>query len=40
VRCIITSLAESTSRWFLLLSEPDPVTAPKLDRSAQPEHRL
>jgi DNA-binding CsgD family transcriptional regulator len=40
VRCIITSLAESTSRWFMLLSGPDPATAPKLDRAAQLEHRL
>lgn len=40
VRCIITSLAESTSRWFMLVSGPDPATAPKLDRTAQLEHRL
>jgi DNA-binding CsgD family transcriptional regulator len=40
VRCIVTCLAESTSRCFLLLSEPDPVTAAKLDRVAQLEHRL
>jgi DNA-binding CsgD family transcriptional regulator/PAS domain-containing protein len=40
VRCIITSLADSTSRWFMLLSGPDPATAPKFDRVAQLEHRL
>jgi DNA-binding NarL/FixJ family response regulator len=40
VRCIITSLAASTSRWFILVSGPDPVTAPKLDRTAQLERRL
>lgn len=40
VRCIITSLAESTSRWFMLISGPDPATAPKLERAAQLEHRL
>jgi DNA-binding CsgD family transcriptional regulator len=40
VHCIITSLVESTSRWFLLFSGPDTATAPKLDRSAQLEHRL
>jgi DNA-binding CsgD family transcriptional regulator len=40
VRCIVTCLAESTSRCFLLLSEPDPATAAKFDRAAQLEHRL
>jgi DNA-binding CsgD family transcriptional regulator len=40
VRCIVTCLAESTSRCFLLLSEPDPTTAAKFDRAAQLEHRL
>ncbi|MGA7834049.1 MAG: helix-turn-helix transcriptional regulator [Acidimicrobiales bacterium] len=40
VRCIITSLAETTSRWFILISGPDPLTAPKLERTAQLEHRL
>lgn len=40
VRCIVTCLAESTSRFFLLLSEPDPATAAKFDRAAQLEHRL
>jgi DNA-binding NarL/FixJ family response regulator len=40
VRCIVTCLAESTSRVFLLLSGPDPTTASKLDRVAQLEHRL
>jgi DNA-binding CsgD family transcriptional regulator len=40
VRCIVTCLAESTSRVFLLLSGPDPATASKLDRVAQLEHRL
>ena len=40
VRCIITSLADSASRWFLLISGPDPVTVPRLDRVAQLEHRL
>jgi DNA-binding NarL/FixJ family response regulator len=33
-------LAESTSRFFLLLSEPDPATAAKFDRASQLEHRL
>jgi DNA-binding CsgD family transcriptional regulator len=40
VRCVVTCLAESTSRCFLLLSEPDPATAAKFDRAAQLEHRL
>jgi len=40
VRCIVTCLAESTSRVFLLLSEPDPATAAKFDRASQLEHRL
>jgi DNA-binding CsgD family transcriptional regulator len=40
VRCIVTCLAESTSRFFLLLSEPDPVTAAKFDRVSELEHRL
>lgn len=40
VRCIVTCLAESTSRFFLLLSEPDPATAAKFDRASQLEHRL
>ncbi len=40
LRCIITSLADTTSRWFILISGPDPATAPKLERAAQLEHRL
>ena len=40
VRCIVTCLAETTSRCFLLLSEPDPTTAAKFDRAAQLEQRL
>jgi DNA-binding CsgD family transcriptional regulator len=40
VRCIVTCLAESTSRCFLLLSEPDPATAAKFDRVSELEHRL
>jgi DNA-binding CsgD family transcriptional regulator/PAS domain-containing protein len=40
VRCIVTCLAESTSRFFLLLSEPDPASAPRVDRVAQLEYRL
>jgi DNA-binding CsgD family transcriptional regulator len=40
VRCIITTLADSTSRWFMLLAGPDPATAPNLERSVQLEHRL
>jgi DNA-binding CsgD family transcriptional regulator len=40
VRCIVTCLAESTSRVFLLLPGPDAATASKFDRIAQLEHRL
>lgn len=40
LRCIITCLADSPLRGFLLISGPDPATIPKLDRAAQLEHRL
>ncbi|MGH3733434.1 MAG: LuxR family transcriptional regulator [Acidimicrobiales bacterium] len=40
VRCVVTCLAESTSRCFLLQSESDPATASKFDRVAQLERRL
>ncbi|MGC2169414.1 MAG: helix-turn-helix transcriptional regulator [Acidimicrobiales bacterium] len=40
VRCIVTCLAESTERCFLLLPGPDAASESKMERVAQLEHRL
>ncbi len=40
VRCIVTCLAESTERCFLILPGPDAGAESKMERVAQLEHRL
>jgi DNA-binding CsgD family transcriptional regulator len=40
VRCIVSCLAETTERCFLLLPGPDAASESKMERVAQLEHRL